>query len=432
MLDLTHDAATRSWVASANREGVDFPLQNLPLGVVGGRAAVAIGDQHLDLHSALDAGLLAVLPPELQAALRQPRLNALFAHGRAGLATLRHALFALLRDGSADAALAATCLRPLSGATPDLPCDIGDYTDFFASLNHARNTFKLFRPGQVFLPNYKYLPIAYHGRSSSLFAAPKNPRRPRGQIRPDPDAAPLFAASRKLDFEVELGFFVGRGNAHGTSVSADDAEAHLAGVCILNDWSARDVQAWESQPLGPFLSKNFFSAVSPWVVTLDALEPFRAAPVARAADDPEPMAYLRSKRNAERGAFAIHIETSLQSAAMRETGVGPVIVSRADFARDVWWTPAQMVAHHTVGGCNLRSGDLLGSGTISGPAPGSEGSLLELTWGGSRPLTLPTGEQRSFLLDGDEVTIAAWCERAGYRRIGLGQCTGRVEPCIGA
>lgn len=428
MLDRTHDPATRSWLASANAQGTDFPLQNLPLGIVSGRLAMAAGDQWLDVGAALDAGLLASLTPEVHAALRQPRLNALFGLGRGALASLRYAVFDLLREGSTQAAAVARCLRPLEGATLELPCDIGDYTDFFASLNHAHNTFNLFRPGQVFLPNYKHVPIAYHGRSSSIFASPKDFPRPLGQIKPDPEGAPVFAPSRKLDFEIEMGFYVGAGNAHGSAVHIDEAEQHLAGVCILNDWSARDVQAWESQPLGPFLSKNFVSAVSPWVVTLDALEPYRAPLVAREVGDPAPMPYLACAHNAAHGAFDIRIETLLQTAAMREAGMAPVVVTCAQFARDTWWTPAQMVAHHTVGGCNLRPGDLIGSGTVSGPEPGTEGSLLEITRGGARPIALPSGETRAFLHDGDEVTIRAWCEREGYRRIGLGQCTGRVLP----
>lgn len=428
MLDHTHDFAARSWLDSANAAESDFPLQNLPLGIVDGRCAIAIGDRWLDLPAALDAGLLDPLPEYLQAALRRPKLNVLFALGRAAATALRHAVFELLRESSPQAHATLPCLRPLAGAVPELPCDIGDYTDFFASLNHAHNTFNLFRPGQVFLPNYKHVPIAYHGRSSSIFASPRDFARPLGQIKPDPEQPPVFAPSRKLDFEIELGFYVGAGNAHGAAVSIEEAEQHLAGVCILNDWSARDVQAWESQPLGPFLSKNFVSAVSPWVVTLDALAPFRAPLVARAPGDPLPMRYLDSAANALHGAIDIRIETLLQTAAMREAGMAGVVVTRAQFARDTWWTPAQMVAHHTVGGCNLRPGDLIGSGTVSGPEPGTEGSLLELTWGGARPVVLPGGEKRSFLEDGDEVTIQAWCERDGFRRIGLGQCIGRVLP----
>jgi fumarylacetoacetase len=402
----------------------------LPLGIVDGRAAVAIGDQCLDLADALDAGLLDVLPAAVRAAVREPRLNKLFALGRGALHSLRHAAFDLLREGQPRATEAAGCLRPLVASQPELPCDVGDYTDFFASPNHARNTFDLFRAGQEFLPNYKHLPIAYHGRSSSIFASPKDFHRPVGQLRPDSRQLPVFGPSRKLDLEVELGFWICQGNAHGTAITMDEAERHIAGLCILNDWSARDVQAWESQPLGPFLSKNFVSAASPWIVTLDALAPFRKAPAARPAEDPAPLPYLHSSSNAQGGAFDVRMETLLQTQAMRESGHAPLVISHANFARDTWWTPAQMIAHHTVAGCNLRAGDLIGTGTISGPEPGTEGCMLELTWGGERPLQLPTGETRAFLADGDEVTIRAWCEGEGRRRIGFGECRGRVLPAL--
>lgn len=427
-IDFTHDPASRSWVPSANDPLTDFPLQNLPLGVIDSHIAIPIGDQWLDLPRAIDAGLFGALSQEVRVALCNPTLNNLLALGRHALRQVRHAAFEILREGSPHKAAASDCVRPIVHARPMLPCDIGDYTDFFASLNHAHNTFNLFRPGQEFLPNYKHVPIAYHGRSSSIFVAPKDFHRPKGQFRPDPKAPPVFDASRKLDMEVELGFYVGLGNAHGRPVSIDEAEQHLAGVCILNDWSARDVQAWESQPLGPFLSKNFVSAVSPWVVTLDALEPFRSPGAARKPEDPAPLSYLTSELDAAAGSFEIRIETSLQTAAMRAAGIEPAPISSAIFSRDTWWTPAQMVAHHTIGGCNLRSGDLIGSGTVSGPEAGSEGSLLELTWGGSRPIQLPGGESRSFLEDGDEILIRAWCERVGVRRIGLGECRGRVLP----
>jgi fumarylacetoacetase len=428
MIDFTHDAAARSWVAEANEPDCAFPLQNLPFGIVEEHAAVAIGDRFLDLHGALDAGLLECLSQEVSLALRQPRLNTLFGLGREAMRQVRHAVFEVLKEGSQDSSAAAACLHDQSDVQPQLPCEIGDYTDFFTSLNHARNTFNIFRPGQEFLPNYKHLPIAYHGRSSSIVASPTDVRRPWGQIRPDPKAGPVFSPSRKVDFEVELGFFVGAGNRLGSPVALDEAEEHLAGVCILNDWSARDIQGWESQPLGPFLSKNFVSTVSPWVVTLDALAPFRAPLVPRENCDPPLLPYLDSARNAQHGAFEIVLETILLTASMRMENTPPTVISRAVFSRDVWWTPAQMVAHHTVGGCNLRPGDLLGSGTVSGNSPGTEGSLIELTAGAIRPLELPNGAQRTFLEDGDEIVIRAWCERDGVRRIGLGECTGRIVP----
>lgn len=430
MLDFTHDPAACSWVAGANEPDCPFPLQNLPLGIIEHHAAIAIGDRWLDLPAALNAGLLVDLAEEVARALRQPQLNELFALGRDALRQVRHAAFRLLEEGSAKQEATARYLRPLAEAAPQLACEIGDYTDFFASLNHARNTFNIFRPGQDFLPNYKHLPIAYHGRSSSIEVSPTEVARPWGQIRPDPQAGPTFSPSRRLDFEVELGFFVGAGNARGKPIPLDEAERHIAGVCILNDWSARDVQGWESQPLGPFLSKNFVSTISPWIVTLDALAPFRAPLIAREDGDPTPMPYLDSAGNAERGAFEIILETTLRTPKMQQCNDAPVTISRAVFSKDVWWTPAQMVAHHTVGGCNLRPGDLLGSGTISGSSPGTEGSLVELTFGGARPLELPDGDQRTFLEDGDEIVISAWCEREGARRIGFGECRGRVTPAI--
>jgi len=426
MIDYTHDAAARSWLESANAGHTPFPIHNLPLGCIEGRISVAIGDSVLALPDALERGLLRQLSPPLREALRQPTLNAVFALGRSDLRALRHELFELFREDSEHRQQASTCLRPLASSEAGLPCAIGDYTDFFASLNHARNTFAIFRGSQTFLPNYKHVPIAYHGRSSSIFASPRDFARPSGQVRPAPDEPPIVSPTAKLDFEVELGFWVGAGSAHGEPVPLDEAEKHLAGVCILNDWSARDIQAWESQPLGPFLSKNFISVVSPWVVTMDALEPFRSPLPARAKEDPPPQPYLDSASNSSAGAFSIRIETRIQTERMRALGHPPAVVAHANAARDLYWTPAQMVAHHTIGGCNLRPGDLIGTGTVSGPEPGTEGSLLERTGNGARPITLPGGETRSFLEDGDEVTITAWCEAPGRRSIGLGECRGRI------
>jgi len=431
-LDHTHDASARSWVDAANAARSDFPLQNLPLCMfrpaprLGLRAGIGIGDQVVDLGLAANTGLLEGLPGGVVDALQRPRLNELFALGPAAMTGLRHAVWRTLEAGYARRD--EVPLSSMAAAEFGLPCEVGDYTDFFSSLNHAMNTFRLFRPGQVFLPNFKHLPIAYHGRASSIVPSGTPVMRPLGQVRPHPEELPQFGPSRKFDFEVELGFYVGTGNALGTRIALDDAEQHLAGVSLLNDWSARDVQAWESQPLGPFLSKNFASTVAPWVVTLDALVPFRAPLVAREAGDPAAQGYLHSQANGARGAFDIRIDTLLQTPAMREAGEPPARISQAVFARDAWWTPAQMVAHHTVNGCNLRPGDLIGSGTISGPEDGMQGSILELTHGGSRPISLPRGETRAYLEDGDEVTLVAWCERPGFRRIGLGRCTGLILP----
>ncbi|SIR72819.1 fumarylacetoacetase [Pseudacidovorax sp. RU35E] len=435
MTDHTHAPDTFSWVASANAADSDFPLQNLPLCVfrpsdapahAPGRIGVGIGDRVLDLPRA--ALLLPELPPALVQALQAPRLNGLLAQGRPALRQLRHAVWALLRAGDDRQVQAEPLLLPQAEVSFGLPCDIGDYTDFFASHNHARNTFNLFRPGQVFLPNFTHLPIAYHGRSSSVVESGRPVVRPWGQTVQAAGGQPEFGPSRKLDFEVELGFHVTTGNPHGERVALVEAEQFLGGVSVLNDWSARDVQAFESQPLGPFLSKNFSSSLAPWVVTLDALEPFRAPRLPRAADAPPLQSYLEGALDAARGAFDIRLDTFLQSAAMRGAGMAPVRISTACFARDVCWTPAQMVAHHTVGGCNLRPGDLIGTGTISGRDQGTEGSMLELTANGARPLQLPDGETRAFLHDGDEITITAWCEREGFRRIGLGRCTARIQP----
>ncbi|MCJ0761617.1 fumarylacetoacetase [Variovorax sp. CYS-02] len=431
-LDHTHDPHARSWVAAANDDSCEFPLQNLPLCVfrpapdAAMRPGIGIGDQVLDLGQAAALGLFEALPERVAHVLTCPRLNELFALGREAMATLRHSAWTLLEAGYARQS--EVPLQPLAKVQFGLPCDVGDYTDFFSSLNHAMNTFRLFRPGQVFLPNFKHLPIAYHGRASSIVVSGTPVPRPIGQTRPTPEVSPELGPSRKVDFEVELGFYVGAGNALGRRIALDDAEAHLVGVSILNDWSARDFQAWESQPLGPFSSKNFSSSVSPWVVTLDALAPFRAPLAPRSSDDPAPLGYLHSTANESSGAFDIRIETLLQTETMRMRGEPPVCISRAAFARDAWWTPAQMVTHHTVNGCNLRPGDLLGSGTISGPEEGTQGSILELTFGGSRPIQLPGGESRAFVEDGDEVTLVAWCERPGYRRIGLGSCAGRIQP----
>lgn len=431
-LDHTHDLDARSWVDAANDERSDFPLQNLPLCLfrpfpgLAMRAGIGIGDQVLDLGLAASGGLLEGLSDEILGALKGSRLNELFALGADAMTALRRAAWKVLEAGYARRD--EVPLSPMAAAEFGLPCEVGDYTDFFSSLNHAMNTFRLFRPGQVFLPNYRHLPIAYHGRASSIVASGTPVVRPLGQARPHPEKPPQFGPSRKIDFEVELGFYVGTGNALGTRIALDAAEQHLAGVSLLNDWSARDLQAWESQPLGPFLSKNFASTVSPWVVTLDALAPFRAPLVAREADDPEPQDYLRATLNDASGAFDIRIDTLLQTQAMREAGAPPVRISQAKFARDAWWTPAQMVAHHTVNGCNLRPGDLIGTGTISGPEDGTQGSILELTHGGAKPISLPNGETRAFVEDGDEVTLVAWCERPGFRRIGLGRCTGRIAP----
>ena len=297
-----------------------------------------------------------------------------------------------------------------------LPVAIGDYTDFYASVHHATNVGSMFRPDNPLLPNYKWLPIGYHGRSSSIVVSGTPVRRPSGQTKDDASPAPVFGPSKRLDYEMELGMFIGPGNDLGEPIAVGSALDHVFGFCLVNDWSARDVQTWEYQPLGPFLAKSFATSISPWIVTLDALEPFRTRAFERASGDPEPLPYLRDDVG-----YDINVEVWLRTKKMSE----PVRLSRGNF-RDMYWTVAQLVAHHTSNGCNLRPGDLLASGTISGPEKDARGCLLELTWRGTEPIQLPTGETRRFLEDGDEVILRAYCEREGVPRIGFGECRGVV------
>ena len=435
-LNHTHDASRKSWVESANTPGCDFPLQNLPFGVFhrrgeAPRVGVAIGDKVLDVAACLRAGWLQ---GEAAEACAQPELNALMALGPAHWSALRARLFDLLAEGAPESSQAQAFLVPMPEAVMELPCRIGDYTDFYASINHATNVGRMFRPENPLLPNYKHLPVGYHGRASSIVASGADIVRPHGQIKPSPEAPPEFAPTRQLDYELELGFFVGPGNELGQRIPIEAAEQHLFGVCLLNDWSARDIQAWEYQPLGPFLAKNFATTISPWVVTMEALAPFRAA-AARPSDDPALLPHLLSQQDRECGGLAVELEASLTTERMRQTGTErmrqaetqPQRLSRGNF-RDMYWTPAQMLAHHASNGCNLRPGDLLGSGTVSGPEPESRGCLLEITERGRRPITLASGEQRAFLLDGDEVLFRGRCERDGFAGIGFGGCAGRVLP----
>jgi fumarylacetoacetase len=415
--DATHDPKLRSWVASANQAGCDFPIQNLPFGRfshgpdAAPRIGVAIGDRVLDLRRAGlvdtdDMNALMAATPEKRAALR-----ALISQG--------------LAEGSARQAEWEPALVSQSAATMHVPCRIGDYTDFYTSVHHATTVGKQFRPDNPLLPNYKWVPIGYHGRASSIGVSGQRFKRPQGQTKAPDAAVPSFGPSKRLDYELELGWFVAQGNAQGEPVGMDRAEAHLFGVTLFNDWSARDIQGWEYQPLGPFLSKNFASTLSPWLVTTEALAPFRAA-FERPADDPQPLAYLDSEANRAQGAFAIELEVLLQTAKMREAGEAPVRLSKTNSTRAAYWTPAQLIAHHTVNGCNLQPGDLLGSGTLSGPEAIEAGSLMELTSGGKQPIVLPNGEQRSFLEDGDTLVMRGWCERPGAVRIGLGEVSGTV------
>jgi fumarylacetoacetase len=429
ILDETHDPELKSWLASANSPGAEFPIQNLPLGVFRtrdgpGRVGSAIGDRILDIAAV--APFMADAAPEAAEACRSDRLNDLMALGRDTSRALRRELSRLLSDPSR-----RDEVEPFMVHQDDvqmlLPVRIGDYTDFYASIFHATNVGRLFRPDNPLLPNYKWVPIAYHGRASSIVVSGTPVRRPTGQVLPPGDSQPVVRPTRSLDYELELGAYIGRGSEPGEPIPIDQAQDHLFGVSLLNDWSARDIQAWEYQPLGPFLSKNFATTVSPWIVTAEALEPFRRPPRARPEGDPRPLPYLSSPADQAEGGYGIAMEALISSARMRAEGLAPLRLSAAD-ASDLYWTLGQMITHHASGGCALAAGDFLGSGTVSGPERKTAGCLLEITARGSEPVQLPTGETRSFLEDGDELILRARCERDGYVGIGLGECRGVVEP----
>ena len=427
-IDETHDASRTSWVESANGHGC-FPIQNLPLGVfsVAGnmpRGGIAIGDMILDLKA------LAVLPllqgeARLAAeAAAGEHLNALLDRGAEGRVALRRAVSDLLSDPDHRARV-EPMLIAASTATMHLPAQIGDYTDFYVGIHHATNIGALFRPDNPLLPNYKHIPIGYHGRASSIRPSGTPVQRPNGQ-RKAPDAdAPLFGPTQKLDYELELGVWVGPGNALGQPVPIGEAGAHIAGLCLLNDWSARDFQAWEYQPLGPFLAKNFLTSISPWIVTAEALSPFRIAQPARPWGDPKPLPYLWDEADQAHGALGLTLDVGLRSKAMADAGMGVHRIGRGP-ASNMYWTIAQMVAHHTSNGCNLQPGDLLGTGTISASTSDGLGSLMEITRNGSAPIELPTGETRAFLEGGDELILTATCEADGFVPIGFGECAGLI------
>jgi len=429
--DETHAPTLRSWVASAEEPGIDFPIQNLPYGrfrrlngAEPWRIGVAIGDQVLDLAGAASEGRWEADVAAMLAPLAAGDLVVLMSRPASDRRRLRAALSrALCADGGQPQRLAAS-LVPQAAVELSLPCRIGDYTDFYTGIHHATAVGKLFRPDNPLLPNYKHVPIGYHGRSSSIVVSGTPIRRPSGQQQAG-TAAPTFGPSQRLDYELELGLLIGPGNALGEPIPIDDAEEHLFGVVLLNDWSARDVQAWEYQPLGPFLSKNFATTISPWIVTMDALAPFRAR-LDRPSGDPRPLPYLDDERDREAGAIDVELQVWLQTAVQRQAGEPGARVSSANAQEAAYWTPAQLIAHHTSGGCNLQPGDLLGSGTLSGPLPGQSGSLLELTCGGREPIDLGDGQKRSFLADGDAVTLRARCSRPGARSIGFGPCAGTV------
>jgi len=417
-LDFSHDPAQRSWVASANDPHSDFPLQNLPFGrfrLKAGepwRVGVAIGEQVLDLQA---AGLLDGCD-----------MNTLMARGAAARRALRHALSSALAEGSSEQPKLQQALHPQSAVELGLPCTVGDYTDFYVGIHHATAVGKLFRPDNPLLPNYPWVPIGYHGRASTLQASGHAFRRPMGQLKGPQDAAPALGATRRLDFELELALCMGQPNALGEPIAIAQAEDHIFGLALLNDWSARDVQAWEYQPLGPFLSKNFATTLSPWMVTLEALAPFRKAFV-RAPEFPQPLPYLDAPAQRAGGAFDIQLDVLLQTPAMRASGRAGVAITRSNYADAAFWTAGQLVTHHTVNGCALNAGDVLGTGTLSGPEAQQAGSLLELTQGG-KTLVAVGDEQRSFVEDGDTVILRGWCEREGLRRIGFGNCAATVLP----
>ncbi|MDG3444149.1 fumarylacetoacetase [Nitrospirillum amazonense] len=433
LIDETHNPALTSWVSSANGHA-DFPIQNLPLGVFSTRneaprGGVAIGDWVLDLAKAGRSGLLTSDALDAAIAASGPTLNPLLALGAGPRRALRRRLSQLLATGSDDQGIVEGLLYHAVDCTLHLPTAIGGYTDFYAGIHHALNVGRQFRPDNPLLPNYKHVPIGYHGRASSVRVTGTEVRRPNGQ-RKAPDAeAPTFGPSQRLDLELELGIWIGPGNELGTPIAIGEADSHIAGLSLLNDWSARDLQAWEYQPLGPFLAKNFLTTVSPWIITAEALAPFRTRQPARAADDPKPLPYLWDETDQERGAYGIELSVLIRTPKMREDKQPPHRLGTGP-ATNLYWTAAQLVAHHTCNGCDLNPGDLLGTGTISTPDDSGMGSLLELTRGGKAPITLPNGETRTFLADGDELILAGRAVADGYVSIGFGDCRGQVTPAL--
>jgi fumarylacetoacetase len=418
--------AVKSWVASANDPATEFPLANLPYGVFihahRTRIGVAIGDRILDLQACASESLLASLPSAVVDACTGSLLNPLMALGPQAWSALRARVTQLLREDAApdDRRRIEATLVPMNEAEMQLPAQIGDYTDFYASIHHATRVGKLFRPDNPLLPNYKYVPIGYHGRASSIVVSGHEIQRPSGQTKKPQDAEPVFGPARSMDYELEVGLFIGAGNPLGHAIPIEQAEQHIFGLCLVNDWSARDIQSWEYQPLGPFLAKNFATTISPWIIPLEALAPYRVAPAPRELGDPAPLPYLSCATQA----IDVTLEVYLQSRRMRDEGREAVRLSRGNL-RDLYWTPAQLVTHHASNGCNLRPGDLLATGTISGPEEGSEGCLLEMKHR-AEPVRLPTGETRTFLEDGDTVTLRGYAQREGLPLIGFGACAGAI------
>jgi fumarylacetoacetase len=431
-LDETHDPALSSWAASANGHP-DFPIQNLPLGVFsppdgGPRGGVAIGDMILDLLLAAKSGLMGPAQTAAEAGAG-PMLNPLLGLPSRERRALRRRLSVLLASGAADRTQVSSWLYPAIDCALHLPARIGGYTDFYAGIHHAMNVGRLFRPDNPLLPNYKHVPIGYHGRASSVRASGEPVRRPNGQRLPPGADVPEFGPSQRLDIELELGAWIGPGNALGEPIVIDEADDHIAGLCLLNDWSARDLQAWEYQPLGPFLAKNFMTTVSPWIITAEALAPFRIAQPPRPTGDPAPLRYLHDAADQANGAYAITLEVLVQTRAMWQAGLDPHRLGSGP-AANLYWTLAQLVTHHASGGCNLNAGDLLGTGTISTPDDSGLGSLLELTRGGQQPIELPSGETRTFLEDGDLISLAGRASAEGSVSLGFGPCQGVVTSAV--
>ncbi|MEL0640916.1 fumarylacetoacetase [Pseudoalteromonas aliena] len=433
LINETHDINLTSWVESANVDNCDFPIQNLPFAEFRRkgsdetfRGGVAIGDQVIDLAKLSKLNVLAGDAKTATDAASETTLNTFMGLGGQYWSALRLALSKALRAGSEHQQALSDTLIAQSDIEFSLPCRIGDYTDFYTSIYHATAVGSLFRPDNPLLPNYKWVPIGYHGRSSSIDVSGQTFHRPKGQTKAPDAEVPSFGPCKRLDYELELGIYLGKGNALGDAIAIENAENHVFGFCVFNDWSARDLQAWEYQPLGPFLAKNFASTVSPWIITTEALAPYRTS-WTRDENDPQPMDYLESKTNRDQGAFDIQMDVKIQTQKMRSEGHNPTRVSTSSFKHS-YWTVAQMVTHHTVNGCNFMPGDMLGSGTQSGPTHEEAGSLLELSRGGKEKITLSNGEQRSFLEDGDNVIMRGWCEKEGYARIGFGSVESTVLP----
>lgn len=439
-LNHTHDPEARSWLESANAPGTDFPIQNLPFGVFrrkgsseAFRGGVAIGDQVIDLAAIAKAGAVSgAAAVKAVNACAGDALNDFLAMGPTAWRALRHALFDLLKTGASGPGVNAlrASLVPQAEVEHRVPTRIGDYTDFYTSIHHARNVGRVIRPDDPLSPNFQWIPIAYHGRASSVVVSGTPFHRPMGQAMPPGASAPVYGACKRLDYELEMGFYVGPGNAMGTPIPLAEAEQHIFGMCLLNDWSARDHQFWEMNPLGPFLGKNFCTTVSPWIVTMEALAPYRV-PFSHPADEPQPLPYLDSAANSAEGGVDVQLEVRLEAREHRERGIAPDRLSATSF-RHQYWTIAQMLAQHTVGGCNLQPGDLLGTGTISGPTPAEAGAIVELSVGGTKDVPLPgIGAQRRFLEDGDTVILRGWCEKPGAARIGFGESRGEVLAAVG-